>query len=83
VQSLAGELMTRIARVIPVLPVSLVSGVFAAAPGRALSEIELKAEVLARWRTLEEAGAEVYVPPAETRTTRSPSASGCSCRGTS
>ena len=62
VQSLASELMTRIARIIPVLPVSLVSGVFAAAPGRALSEIELKAEVLARWRTLEEAGAQVYVP---------------------
>ena len=62
VQSLAGELMTRIARIIPVLPVSLVSGVFAAAPGRALSEIELKAEVLARWRTLEEEGAHVYVP---------------------
>jgi glycerol-3-phosphate O-acyltransferase len=62
VQSLAGDLMTRIARIIPVLPVSLVSSVFAAAPGRALSEIELKAEVLARWRTLEAAGAEVYVP---------------------
>jgi glycerol-3-phosphate O-acyltransferase len=62
VQSLAGELMTRIARIIPVLPVSLVSSVFVAAPGRALSEIELKAEVLARWRTLEQAGAEVYVP---------------------
>jgi glycerol-3-phosphate O-acyltransferase len=62
VASLAGELMARIARIIPVLPVSLVSAVFAAAPGRALSEIELKAEVLARWRALEEAGAEVYVP---------------------
>ena len=62
VQSLAGELMTRIARIVPVLPVSLVSAVFAAAPGRALSEIELKSEVLARWRALEESGAQVYVP---------------------
>ncbi|HEX7617002.1 MAG TPA: 1-acyl-sn-glycerol-3-phosphate acyltransferase [Thermoanaerobaculia bacterium] len=62
VQSLAGELMSRIARIVPVLPVSLVSHVFVAAPGRALSEIELKAEVLAHWRTLEEAGAQVYVP---------------------
>ena len=62
VGSLAGELMSRIAGIIPVLPVSLVSHVFAAAPGRALSEIELKAEVLERWRTLEEAGAQVYVP---------------------
>jgi glycerol-3-phosphate O-acyltransferase len=62
VQSLAGELMTRIARIVPVLPVSLVSAVFAAAPSRALSELELKSEVLARWRTLEESGAQVYVP---------------------
>ncbi|HEX5856152.1 MAG TPA: hypothetical protein VFZ57_11085, partial [Thermoanaerobaculia bacterium] len=56
------ELMARIARIIPVLPVSLVSAVFAAEPGRAHSEIELKAEVLARWRELEDAGAQVYVP---------------------
>ena len=54
--------MARIARIIPVLPVSLVSAVFTAEPGRAQSEIELKAEVLARWRELEEAGAQVYVP---------------------
>jgi glycerol-3-phosphate O-acyltransferase len=62
VEALARELMARIARIIPVLPVSLVSSIFAAAPERALSEIELKAEVLSRWRALEEAGAEVYVP---------------------
>ncbi len=62
VQELAAELMARIARIIPVLPVSLVSAVFTADPGRAQSEIELKAEVLARWRKLEEAGAHVYVP---------------------
>ena len=62
VQSLANELMSRIARIVPVLPVSLVSAVFVATPGRALSEIELKSEVLARWRTLEESGSQVYVP---------------------
>ncbi|HEX2800042.1 MAG TPA: 1-acyl-sn-glycerol-3-phosphate acyltransferase [Thermoanaerobaculia bacterium] len=62
VQALAEELMARIARIIPVLPVSLVSAVFTAEPGRARSEIELKAEVLARWRELGEAGVEVYVP---------------------
>ncbi|HSB64247.1 MAG TPA: 1-acyl-sn-glycerol-3-phosphate acyltransferase [Thermoanaerobaculia bacterium] len=62
VQALAEELMARIARIIPVLPVSLVSAAFTAAPDRAQSEIELKAEVLARWRRLEEAGARVYVP---------------------
>lgn len=62
VQALAEELMARIARIIPVLPVSLVSAVFTAQPGSAQSEIELKAEVLVRWRQLEEAGAQVYVP---------------------
>ncbi len=62
VQALAEELMARIARIIPVLPVSLVSAVFTAGPGRAQSEIELKAAVLARWQELEEAGAQVYVP---------------------
>ena len=62
VQALAEELMARIARIIPVLPVSLVAAAFAAEPDRARSEIELKAEVLARWRELEEAGAHVYVP---------------------
>ncbi len=62
VQALAQELMARIARIIPVLPVALVSAVFLAEPGRAQSEIELKAAVLARWRELEEAGAQVYVP---------------------
>jgi glycerol-3-phosphate O-acyltransferase len=62
VQALAEELMARIERIIPVLPVSLVSAVFTAEPDRAQSEIELKAEVLVRWRELEEAGAQVYVP---------------------
>ncbi len=62
VHALAVELMGRIARIVPVLPVSLVAGVFTAAPSRALSEIELKSEVLARWRALEAAGAQVYVP---------------------
>ncbi len=54
--------MARIARVIPVLPVSLVASAFADAPDRAFSELELKAEVLARWRALEAAGAYVHVP---------------------
>jgi glycerol-3-phosphate O-acyltransferase len=62
VEALAVELMARIGRIVPVLPVSLVSAVFAAAPEQALSEIELKGEVLARWRALEDAGAQVYVP---------------------
>ncbi len=62
VESLAKELMSRIARVIPVLPVSLVASVLVDAPGRAWSELELKSEVLARWKDLEAGGAYVHVP---------------------
>ncbi len=62
VGDLANDLMARIARVVPVLPVSLVASVLADAPERAWSELELKAEVLARWRALEAGGAYVHVP---------------------
>jgi glycerol-3-phosphate O-acyltransferase len=62
VEALGNDLMARIAGVIPVLPVSLVASVLVGAPERAFSELELKAEVLAKWRALEAAGAYVYVP---------------------
>ena len=62
VEDLANDLMARIARVIPVLPVSLVASVLADAPDRAWSELELKSEVLARWRSLEAGGAYIHVP---------------------
>ena len=62
VEDLAHDLMARIARVIPVLPVSLVASVLVDAPERAWSELELKSEVLARWRSLEAGGAYVHVP---------------------
>jgi glycerol-3-phosphate O-acyltransferase len=62
VEELAHDLMARIARVIPVLPVPLVASVLADAPDRAWSELELKSEVLSRWRALEERGAYVHVP---------------------
>jgi glycerol-3-phosphate O-acyltransferase len=62
VEDLARDLMARIARVIPVLPVSLVASVLVDAPERAWSELELKSEVLARWRALESAGTYVHVP---------------------
>jgi glycerol-3-phosphate O-acyltransferase len=62
VGDLAAALMARIARIIPVLPVSLVASVLADAPDRAWSELELKSEVLARWRALEAGGAYVHVP---------------------
>ena len=62
VEDLAKDLMARIARVIPVLPVSLVASVLVGSPERVWSELELKSEVLARWRALEAAGAYVHVP---------------------
>ena len=54
--------MGEIARVIPVVPVSLVATVFVRAPERAWSELELKGEVLRLIRELEGRGAHVYVP---------------------
>jgi glycerol-3-phosphate O-acyltransferase len=61
-EELAGDLMDRVARVIPVVPVSVVASAFVAEPGRAWSELELKAEVLRRMEELERAGAHIYVP---------------------
>ena len=62
VGELANDLMARIARVVPVLPVSLVASVLADTPDRVWSELELKSEVLLRWRALEAGGAYVHVP---------------------
>jgi glycerol-3-phosphate O-acyltransferase len=62
VEALARELMSEIARVIPVVPVSLAATVFARDPGRAWSELELKAEILRLIRELEARGARVYLP---------------------
>lgn len=62
VEELGKELMTAIARVIPVVPVPLVATVFVREPGKARSELELKAEVLELMRQLSERGAHVYVP---------------------
>ncbi|MEO6325730.1 MAG: hypothetical protein ABIT01_05530, partial [Thermoanaerobaculia bacterium] len=62
VGELAGELMSAIARVIPVLPVPLVATVFAAHPEKGLTELELKGEVARLMGELEERGAPVYIP---------------------
>lgn len=59
---LARHLMEAVARVVPVVPVPLVASLFVEAPEKAWSVIELTADVLARIRTLEAAGARVYVP---------------------
>lgn len=62
VEELGRDLMAAVAGVIPVVPVSLVATAFLRRPARALSELELKAEVLTLMRELEERGAHIYVP---------------------
>ncbi|HEV3009182.1 MAG TPA: 1-acyl-sn-glycerol-3-phosphate acyltransferase [Burkholderiales bacterium] len=59
---LGRELMDAVGRVVPVLPVPLIASVFVAEPQRALSELELKAEVGRLLARLEAAGAHVYIP---------------------
>ena len=59
---LGAELMQAVGRVVPVVPVALMASVFTAHPGRALSELELKAEVEQLLERLQASGARVYVP---------------------
>jgi glycerol-3-phosphate O-acyltransferase len=58
-------LMERIGAIVPVLPVPLVATVLLRDPQRALSELELKAEVQALMDRVEVAGSHVYVPRAD------------------
>ena len=62
VTELGHHLMAEVGRLIPVLPVPLVATVLLRAAPRALSELELKAEVAVLVRALEAAGARIYVP---------------------
>ncbi len=59
---LAGELLERVAAIIPVLPVSVVATVLLEDPERRWSELELKAAIQERIEAFETAGAAVYVP---------------------
>ena len=54
--------MDAVGRIVPVLPVPLIASVFVAQPQRALSALELKAEVGRLLARLEAAGAHVYIP---------------------
>jgi len=54
--------MQAVGRVVPVVPVALMASVFRDNPGRAFSELELKAEVERLLERLTAAGARVYVP---------------------
>jgi glycerol-3-phosphate O-acyltransferase len=60
--TLGKELMQAVGRVVPVVPVALMASVFRDNPGRAFSELELKAEVERLLERLQAAGARVYVP---------------------
>ena len=62
IAELGNHLMQNVGKLIPVLPVPLVALVFERNPGRALSELELKAEVESLVERLEAAGAHIYIP---------------------
>ncbi|MGE5276704.1 MAG: 1-acyl-sn-glycerol-3-phosphate acyltransferase [Acidobacteriota bacterium] len=65
VETFARELMGAVARVIPVVPVSLAATVFVREPDRSWSELELKAAILRLIEDLERRGAHVYIPRAD------------------
>ncbi len=62
VKNLVSELMEEVAKLIPVVPVSVVSYVFAKNPDKSLSQIEIKAMVQSLIDRLEKSGAHVYIP---------------------
>jgi len=62
VERLGGTLLEAIGSVVPVLPVALVAGVFAARPGAALSELEVKSAAFGLMETMRARGAWLYVP---------------------
>jgi len=62
VAELGAQLMQRVGKLVPVLPVPLVALVFERNAGKSLSELELKAEVELLIERLETAGARIYIP---------------------
>lgn len=62
VKNLAGELMRRIGELIPVLPVSLLAVAFLKDPGRWWSVTELQIETRGLLETLQDGGAQIYLP---------------------
>ncbi len=65
VSNLAKDLMHRIGNITPILPVALVTSVFAKNPRRTLSEFELKRDVFELLILLEEQGFRAYIPRAD------------------
>jgi glycerol-3-phosphate O-acyltransferase len=62
IEALGQTLMAEVARVVPVLPVSLVATLFVRAEGRAMSEIEVKAGTVALMDELRAKDVHVHVP---------------------
>jgi glycerol-3-phosphate O-acyltransferase len=62
IEGLGRTLMADVAKVVPVLPVSLVATLFIRAEGRALSEIEVKSGTVALIDRLRTKGVHVHVP---------------------
>ena len=62
VSPLADDLMRRIGAITPILPVALVTSVFAQHPDRTFSELELKGYVFALLEQLEAMGYRAYIP---------------------
>ena len=62
IESFGRDLMERVGDVVPVLPVSLVATVFEETGNTALSELELKAEVVELISELEFANAHIHLP---------------------
>ncbi|MGQ7843611.1 1-acyl-sn-glycerol-3-phosphate acyltransferase [Granulosicoccus sp. 3-233] len=59
---LAEALMSRIGDITPILPVALVTTLFARAPEQTFTDMELKAQVLALLNSLEQRGHRAYIP---------------------
>jgi glycerol-3-phosphate O-acyltransferase len=62
ISELGKHLMDAVGRIVPVVPVPLMSGVFARDPERDWTELELKAEAKRMLDALDAAGAHVYIP---------------------
>ncbi|MBI1942996.1 MAG: 1-acyl-sn-glycerol-3-phosphate acyltransferase [Betaproteobacteria bacterium] len=62
VADLGRHLMEAVGRIVPVVPVPLIAHVFLITPEKAISEMELKAQVERLIEKLEAAGAHVYIP---------------------
>jgi glycerol-3-phosphate O-acyltransferase len=65
VQRLAGELFDRVGRMIPVLPVSLVSSIFINNPKALITEAAIKIRARELMDNLERNGVHVYIPRAD------------------